>query len=398
MWYDDFRQKKEKLIIGLMCGTSVDTVDAALCRVQGFGLQTQVELLYYLEYPVPPALRDEIFCSFQPEQSNVRQISQLNFAVGELFAEAANAVRSAAGVPAGHIDAVGSHGQTVYHIPDAEWFAGKWQRSTLQLGSPAVLAERCQATVVSDFRSRDMVAGGQGAPLVPYVDRMLFWHEQKTRILQNIGGIANFTLLLGGDTNPAHIVACDSGPGNMIIDAIAQECLGLSYDPNGFHAAQGKVQEAWLKELLQDPYYALPPPKSTGRERYGKRFAATLISRAKQEGLRVEDLLATVTELTARTMVLHYDQWCFTSHRVDEIIVSGGGTHNQTLMRRLKELCPPNIHWLKPEELGISPDAKEAIAFAVLANETLCGSPGNLPSATGATHPVLLGSITPFTT
>ena len=158
------------------------------------------------------------------------------------------------------------------------------------------------------------------------------------------------------------------------------------------------MQEAWLKELLQDPYYALPPPKSTGRERYGKRFAATLIARAKEEGLRVEDLLATVTELTARTMVLHYDQWCFAMHRVDEIIVSGGGAHNQTLVRRLKELCPPYIHWLKPEELGISPDAKEAIAFAVLANETLCGNPGNLPSATGATHPVLLGSITPFTT
>jgi anhydro-N-acetylmuramic acid kinase len=390
-----YRQPAAKNVIGLMCGTSVDSVDAALCRIYGFGKQTEIVLIQYLEYPVPQALRAEIFKSFQPSSSDVRQISQLNFAIGELFAKAAIAVRDAAGLEPYEIAAIGSHGQTVYHIPDAETFAGKLQRSTLQLGSPAVIAERCQTTVVSDFRSRDMSAGGQGAPLVPYVDQILFSHPTKTRILQNIGGIANFSLLPAGCHGEQAIVAGDSGPGNMVLDAIAQQMLGLPFDPNGEVAGKGSVDAILLTELLVDEYFQLPPPKSTGRERYGLQYTEQVISRAKERGLSVEDLLATCTALTAQTMANHYQKWCFSRFKVDEIIVSGGGARNLTLMKMFKERCPAQISWLQPEDCGVPRDVKEAMAFAILANETLCGLPGNLPSATGASHPVILGSITP---
>ena len=390
-----YRQPAAKYIIGLMCGTSVDRVDAALCRIRGFGKQTEIELIQYLEHPVPNALRAEIFKSFQPSSSDVRQISQLHFAIGELFAEAANAVRDAAGLETFDIAAIGSHGQTVYHIPDAEPFAGHMQRSTLQLGSPAVIAERCQTSVVSDFRSRDMAADGQGAPLVPYVDQILFSHPQRTRILQNIGGIANFSLLQANCLGENAVVAADSGPGNMVMDAIAQQLLGLPFDPSGSIAGKGSVDAILLNELLTDEYFQLPPPKSTGRERYGLQYTEQIMRRAKERGLSVEDLLATCTALTAETIADQYRKWCFSRFLVDEIIVSGGGAHNLTLMKMLKERCPAQISWLHPEECGVPRDAKEAMAFAILANETLCGQPGNLPSATGARHPVILGSITP---
>ena len=396
MNHEIYRQKEQKLIIGLMCGTSVDRVDAALCRLRGYGRKTEIELIQYLEYPVPEALREEIFKAFQPNSSDVRQISQLNFAIGELFAEAANAVRDAAGLTSSAVDAIGSHGQTVYHIPEAEEFAGRLQRSTLQLGSPAVIAERCKATVVSDFRSRDMAAGGQGAPLVPYVDQILFSHPNKTRILQNIGGIANFTLLPALCHGEQNIVAADSGPGNMVLDALAQQLLGLPYDPNGEVAAKGSVDAILLAELLDDAYFQLPPPKSTGRERYGVQYTEHILRRANERGLRTEDVFATCTALTAETIAEQYRKWCFAQFSVDEIIVSGGGARNRTLIQMLKERCPAGISWLRPEDCGVPSDAKEAMAFAILANETLCGNPGNLPSTTGASHPVLLGSITPF--
>jgi len=385
-------QKKERLIIGLMCGTSVDSVDTALCRIRGKGNTTEVELLHYLEYPVPPALRQEIFAAFRPESSSVDQICQLNFALGELFAEAVNRLISETGIKNTEIDLIGSHGQTVYHMPNRQNFAGRPIASTLQLGSAAIIAERTGITTISDFRSRDMAAGGQGAPLVPYVDYLIFTHPQKGRILQNIGGIANFTFLPAA-AQPEDIVACDSGPGNMIIDALAQRLLNQPCDRDGLCAARGQVNQSLLSQLLQLPYLQLPPPKSTGRELFGVQFTENLLQSAAALQLCKEDLLATVTAFTAETIIDHYIRYCFAKSPVDEVILSGGGAKNQTLVRMLKQALP-QLTWLQPEDLGMNADAKEAVAFAVLANETLCGQPGNLPSATGASHPVILGSIT----
>lgn len=389
-----YRKKEDKLFIGLMCGTSADGVDVALCKVSGYGLNTKAELLDYLEYPIPPKLKEEIFKSFSPKSSNVWQISQLNFAIGHLFAAGVNAILKQSGLTSEDIEAIGSHGQTVYHVPEATSFADGEYRSTLQLGSPAVIAEDCNINVVSDFRSRDMAAGGQGAPLVPYIDYILFSHQKKNRIMQNIGGIANFTFLPKGKRGFEEVLACDSGPGNMVIDGIAQALLGLPYDPGGSNAAQGQVDEKLLKLLLDDSYFSLPPPKSTGRERYGKQYVSRVLELAQQDKISLVDLLATVTELSALTITGHYQKWVFDNYDVDEIIVSGGGVHNKTLMKRLKELCSPSIKWLDLDDFKISPDAKEALAFALLANETLCQSPNNLPQATGAVKPVVLGSVT----
>lgn len=388
----ELRQKKERLIIGLMCGTSVDSVDTALCRIRGSGSTTEVKLLHYLEYPVPAALRQEIFAAFRPESSRVDQLCQLNFAIGELFAEAVNTLLSETGIQNIEIDCIGSHGQTVYHIPERRNFAGKPMTSTLQLGSAAIIAERTGITTISDFRSRDMAAGGQGAPLVPYVDYLIFTHPQKGRILQNIGGIANFTFLPAA-ARPQDIVACDSGPGNMILDALAQRLLDQPCDWDGLCAAHGQINRPLLTKLLQLPYLQLPPPKSTGRELFGVQFTENLLQTAMELQLSKEDLLATATAFTAETIIDHYIRCCFTKSSVDEVILSGGGAKNLTLVRMLKQALP-QLTWLQPEDFGLRADAKEAVAFAVLANETLCGHPGNLPSATGASHPVILGSIT----
>ena len=392
--YEFYRQKQDKLLIGLMCGTSADGVDVALAKISGFGFDSQVELLDYLEYPLPDLLREEIFKSFDIASSDVWQISQLNFALGDIFAQATLTMLKKAKLKPEAITAIGSHGQTVHHIPNQTAFAQGRFNSTLQLGSAAVIAELAQINVVSDFRSRDMAVQGQGAPLVPYVDLLLFRKKDKTRILQNIGGIANFTLLPAGQVEYNEILACDSGPGNMIMDAIANQTLGLAYDPEGQEAAKGKIDQDLLKSLLADEYFDLTPPKSTGRERYGLAYAQKLIELASEKGLKPQDMLATANELTARTIVKHYEDWVFPNYKVDEIIVSGGGLHNKTLTNRLKELCPEALTWLNLEDLNILPDAKEALAFAILANETLCYSPNNLPAATGATKPVVLGSIT----
>ena len=385
-------QKKERLIIGLMCGTSVDSVDAALCRIGGSGRTTKLELLHYLEYPVPAALRREIFAAFRPESSRVDQICQLNFAIGELFAEAVQALLAASGLENSAIDLIGSHGQTVYHIPEAQNFTGRPQTSTLQLGAAAVIAERTGITTIADFRSRDMAAGGQGAPLVPYVDYLLFTHPKKGRILQNIGGIANFTFL-PANASPQEIVACDSGPGNMILDALAQRLLNQPCDWDGLCAARGQIHQPLLAQLLQLPYLQLPPPKSTGRELFGEQFTENLLQTADQLRLSKEDLFATATAFTAQSIIDHYLRYCWPKGSVDEVILSGGGAKNPCLVRMLRQALP-QVTWLQPEDFAMPADAKEAIAFAVLANETLFSEPGNLPAATGASHPVILGSIT----
>ncbi len=385
------------IVIGLMSGTSADGTSTAAVSIAGAPPSLKWELLMHCDVPHPAALRDAIFASFRPETGTVDRLCALNFALGRAFADAAHQVMAAAGLKPEQVGLIGSHGQTVWHAPCGP------AASTLQLGEAAVIAELTGIPVVSNFRPRDMAAGGQGAPLVAYVDRLLFSHPERVRALQNIGGIANVTYLpplprLAGEEEGGwggeDAVAFDTGPGNMLLDDAAARATGgaWTYDRDGALAAQGRVDEPLLAELLAEPYLRTPPPKSTGRERFGAQFGARVWQRAAGAGLTPAAIVATLTAFTARSIGQAYRD--FLPRRPDEVIVSGGGAQNPTLMAMLRAALAP-AHVLTSAELGLPVEAKEAVAFAVLAYETWHGRPGNLPAATGAHHPVVLGSITP---
>jgi anhydro-N-acetylmuramic acid kinase len=381
------------IIVGLMSGTSADGVNAAVVRLEGAPPALAWELLAHTHSPHAPALRAEIFACFRPETGDVARLCALNFNLGRALAAAALDGIAAARLTPAQVALIGSHGQTVWHIPDGP------TASTLQIGEPAIIAELTGITTVSNFRTRDMAAGGQGAPLVARVDALLFGHARLHRALQNIGGIANVTYVPAGDAEAAF--AFDTGPGNMLIDDAAQRTTGgaLDYDRDGALAAAGRVDDGWLAELLTHPYFRRPPPKTTGRELFGQQYGAELWKRGRDRGLSGEDVIATLTALTARSIAMAYRD--FLPILPDEVIVSGGGARNPVLMAQLAAALaefariqgPPRV--LTSDELGLPVEAKEAVAFAVLAYETWHGRPGNLPAATGAPRPVVLGSITP---
>ena len=351
-------------IAGVMSGTSLDGIDVAIVEVFGRRIRT----IGFLSTPYTEATRTAIL-AVSDATTHTSAISRLNFQLAELYARAVlRAVRRF-----GPVDLIGCHGQTVYH---------EGRSNTLQLGEPAVLAERTGLPVVSNFRARDIAAGGQGAPLVPYVDYLLFRHPTRTRVALNIGGIANITVIPPA-AGPEDVVAFDTGPGNMVIDALARE-LGQPYDRGGKIAASGRVDRALLGELLGDPYYRRKPPKSAGREQYGAAFVARL----KSTGQPLPDLIATATVLTAATIAMAI------GNRSADLIISGGGVHNSQIVAHLAGFLPA-VSISTSTDHGIDADAKEAIAFAVLAHETWRRKPSNLPSATGARRAVVLGSITP---
>lgn len=371
------------IVVGLMSGTSADGTDAAVVELWGAAPALGWKLLKHVQVPHPADLRAEIFAAFRPETGTVDRLCRLNFRLGRAFAGAALAAIAAAGLRPDQVDLIGSHGQTVWHIPTGP------EASTLQLGEPAVIAELTGITTISNFRPRDMAAGGQGAPLVPYLDRLLFAHPTLVRAVQNIGGIANVTYLAGDMT-----MAFDTGPGNMLMDdAAARATAGAwTYDRDGTLAAQGRVDEALLAELMAEPYLKQPPPKTTGRELFGAQFGGRVWARAEAAGLTPCDIVATLTAFTARSIAQAYRD--FFPRPADEVIVSGGGSRNPTLMAMLRRELPA-ARVVTSDEMGLPADAKEAVAFAVLAYETWHGRPGNLPAATGARRPVVLGSITP---
>jgi anhydro-N-acetylmuramic acid kinase len=379
-------------VIGLMSGTSADGIDAVVTRISGSGKTLRVKLVARRQQSFSETLRRQILhvCL----HGTVPEICELNFILGEHFAKAALALLRQAKLHPRQIAAIGSHGQTIHHLPRAA------TPSTLQIGEAAVIAERTGILTVADFRVRDMAAGGQGAPLVTYVDWAMQTDPVRPRILQNIGGIGNLTFL-PPRARLDQVMAFDTGPGNMVMDAAATVLSGgkLRYDRNGQWAARGIICEPLLKQLLRHPFLRRTPPKTTGREEFGEPFVKMFLALAQRHRLPDADILATATAFTAASIADAFTRFVFPqltrkSLSKLQVILGGGGAHNATLRRMLSERVAPAAV-LTQEDLGGSNAGKEALAFAVLAHETLCGQPSNVPSATGARRAVVLGKITP---
>ncbi len=377
-----------------MSGTSADGIDAVLARFTRTPKGLAAHLVQHTHTTFPAGLRQRILNTCL--HGSVAEICELNFVLGHAFARAALRVMANSGLARNQIMAIGSHGQTVHHLPNNH------PPSTLQIGEPAVIAEATGLPVVADFRVRDMAAGGQGAPLVPYADWALLTDRTRPRIIQNIGGIGNLTMLPPA-ARLADVLAFDTGPGNMVIDAVVSAVTGgrEKFDRNGRLAAQGKVSRELLLKFLQHPYLRRRPPKTTGREEFGEKFTNAFLAAARARKLGPEDAVATAAMFTAKTIAQAYHRHAFPRLRalgVDlgrlEVIVGGGGAKNAALMRMLGEELP-GARLLTHEDVGMPNEAKEALAFALLAFETLSGRPANVPGATGARHSAVLGKIVP---
>ncbi len=383
--------KTEKNVVGLMSGTSMDGIDAALVHVKNCGIDTEIDLINFQTFPYPEKFREELLEIAQPRQGSAEKICRMNFIIGEYFADAVLDICRLSRLKLEQVDLIGSHGQTIQHLPDEITLFNKTTRSTLQIGEPAVIANRTGCITVANFRGADVALGGQGAPLVPYFDYLIFKSDDVNRAVLNIGGIANMTILKKNCTVD-DVVAYDTGPGNMLIDALMKKLFNQDYDENGSTAMKGEISERLLFSLLQQPFFIKPIPKSTGREEFGIFFVDHILAISKELQLKPEDIIATITELTARSIAEAVKFSLLKIEEVDDLIVSGGGAHNKAIMRSLAKYFG-NSKILKTDDFNIPGDAKEAICFAVLANETIAGNPANLPTVTGARRPTTLGSI-----
>ena len=384
-------RQSARRVVGLMSGTSLDGVDAVLARLEGSGADLSIEQEAFVQHPYPEALRALLRSNSAARTSSVDALTRLNVRLAGVYAEAVDAVLADAGASREALDLVGSHGQTVHHLPEPADCAGEAVRATLQLGCPSTLANRLGVPVVGDFRPADLALGGQGAPLVPYFDYVTSTAPDEDRGLLNLGGIANLTVLPAGGA-PTDVRAFDTGPANMVIDALADRLFDEPFDPDGRHAAAGSADHDLLADLLGDDFFHREPPKSTGREVFGADYVDRLLGAAQSRGLSPEDTMATATLLTAASVYQAYARYVRPEQSVDVLVVSGGGLHNETLMEMLRNAFSP-IPVRSAAAYGLDADAKEALCFAVLAHETVNGTPTNLPSVTGASAPTLLGSV-----
>ena len=387
----DLHRQSPRTVVGLMSGTSLDGVDAALVELEGSGPDLTMEPEAFVHVPYPGALRNLIRQSTDPDSSSVQVLTRLDVRLAETYAEAVDRVLAEGNMDRNALDLVGSHGQTVCHLPEPADCAGARVRATLQLGNPSTLATRLNVPVVGDFRPADMALGGQGAPLVPYFDYVTFTDADEHRGLLNLGGIANLTVLPAGGT-PDDVQAFDTGPANMVIDALADRLFDAPMDRDGQHAAAGTPDHDLLADLLEGPFFRREPPKSTGRDDFGADYVDRLLNAAQSRGLSPEDTMATATLLTAASVYQAYAQYVRPDQSIDMLIASGGGVHNDTLLRMLRDAFAP-ISVRIASEYGVDGDAKEALCFAVLAHETANGVPTSLPSVTGAERAAILGSL-----
>ncbi len=384
MKLDAVREKGVRFVIGLMSGSSCDGVDAALVRIEGSGPGQKLKLGDFQMFPYPASLRTRLLAP----HFNERETCLLDSRIGEYLADAAAAMVRAAKEKQCEVDLISSHGHTLAHVPRR----GDDSYGTLQVGNSAIIAERVGLPVVSDFRPRDMAAGGQGAPLVPYTDWLLFARNDRTVACLNIGGIANFTVVT---PDLEDVTGFDTGPGNMAIDGTIRLLThGTQHmDRGGAAAGRGQVIEEFLDYLLDHPFFKKVPPKTTGREEFGAEIYLRDALTSRRD-FSMDDLLATVTTATVESIVRAFNRFIRPYHDVARIIVSGGGSQNKTILRWLAEKIP-DITVRTSDQYGVPGDAREAVAFAVLGNELISGNPANVPGATGANHPVLLGKITP---
>lgn len=392
-------RSKQMIVAGVMSGTSADGIDVALCRIRASASGApQIKLIGAREFRYPKAVRSAVLAAMDAKSTSVAEMSRLHWRLGEIYAEAVQAAAQEYGVK---IDLVGNHGQTIYHQGKASRYLGRPMRCTWQIGEASVIAEKLRTPVISDFRPTDLAAQGQGAPLVPMLDYVLFRSEKISRVLQNLGGIANMTAIPAGGTS-AEVLAFDSGPSNMVIDACMNRLFHKPFDKNGAVARRGAVLRPVIDELLRDSYYSAPPPKSCGREEFGEAFVDCFIALCRRSKATSEDIVATATALTADSILDAYRRfvWPHLGQKAPmvsrvEYVVGGGGARNATLMQMLRSgLEPLGVRVRSTDEFGIPTQAKEAAAFALLAWLTWNGLPGNIPAATGASRPAILGKVT----
>jgi anhydro-N-acetylmuramic acid kinase len=388
---------KAMTVAGVMSGTSADGIDVAVVRIAPGKSRARLEqpsitLLTHEGFAFPVALRRAVLAAMNAAATSTAELARLNWRLGMAYAEAVQATVDKHKIK---LDLIGCHGQTLYHQPRAVRYAGRQFACTWQLGEPAVLAASAGVPVISNFRPADMLAGGQGAPLVPLLDYVLFADAKRGRVLQNIGGIANLTAIPAGAAADA-VIAFDTGPGNMVIDALAQELFNKKFDRNGDFAARGTVLAPVLTKALRNPYFRQKPPRTAGREQFGREYAADFLAECRRQSKRPEDALATATALTAEAIAHSYKAFArrgMKDYSVD-YIVSGGGARNATLMAMLAaRLEPLGCELAASEDFGLPAEAKEAAAFALLAWQTWHQLPGNVPRATGAAHPTILGQV-----
>lgn len=381
-------------VLGLMSGTSADGIDVALVKISGRTPSISVRLEGFHTVPYPPQVRASVLKVSNGASTTSAEISQLNFLIGELFARAALGACRRFRLPPNRIALIGSHGQTIYHQGHPSRFLGTSRvASTLQIGEPAIIAERSGITTVADFRPADMAAGGQGAPLVPFVDYLLYRDPRRGRVALNIGGIANVTVIPAG-ARPEDILAFDTGPGNMVIDSLVRHFTHgrLAFDRGARMALRGETLFELLGKSLRHPYFRMPPPKTAGREQFGETYARKLIAWGRRRRARPVNLIRTATLFTPLSIADAFHRFILPKTKIHDLIISGGGARNPLLMAQISALLA-GIELTPSTHFGIPEDAKEAFAFAILAYESYYGRPSNLPSATGARHPAILGKV-----